>query len=347
MSSVQTQTYTSAEDFAWCKSMLPKVSRTFALVISVLTGEKYKSILLAYLLCRIADTIEDNVFLPAEKKYQILEDFISSLKSGQPADSISHAFSGHKTDDPDSDLTFQADRVIRVFYTLPPETRDCIVPWVEEMVRGMKKFQAFSTPSETITAVKSVQELEEYCYFVAGTVGIMLTRLFIRFSPSISVENQEKMNRLAVSFGVGLQLTNILKDFNEDLRRGWCYLPADLLQKHGISPEEIKNNPDDKRVAAVVEDLRQIAHSHLKNALDYTFAIPRLERQIRLFCLWPLHMANQTLAAITRKSGLFSGGTVKISRKQVKQTVFRTQFDWFSNNRQLLLFNSYPYQSLQ
>lgn len=346
MSDVQTQNFNPADDFAWCKSMLPKVSRTFALVISVLTGEKYKSILLAYLLCRIADTIEDNVFLPSEKKYELLEEFISSLKTGIPSGSVPLVFADHQTDDPDSDLTFQADRVIRVFYTLPQETRDCIIPWIIEMVRGMKKFQAFSTPSETITAVKSVEELEEYCYFVAGTVGMMLTQLFIRFSPSISHENQKKMNRLAVSFGIGLQLTNILKDFNSDLQRGWCYLPADLLQKHGITAGEVRSHPEDHRVQAVVDDLRKIARSHLTNALEYTFAIPRFDRQLRLFCLWPLHMANQTLAAITKTSSLFTGGTVKISRTQVKKTVLKTQFDFFSNRRQLAFFERFSYPDL-
>lgn len=339
-------TATPSSDLAWCRSMLPQVSRTFALVISVLSGEKYRGVLLAYLICRIADTIEDNHEFPADKKYQLLDDFLISLKTGTPADTVETAFRPFSSVDADHDLTAQCNRVLSEFAGLPAGVRSCIIPWVDEMITGMKKFQAFSTPSATITPVQSVEELEEYCYYVAGTVGRMLTALFLHYAPRIPDQGRKVMDDFAVSFGTGLQLTNILKDFNEDLKRGWCYLPADLLLSHGLTPELVRDNPGHPGLKKVIETLRSRARLHLLNALRYTFAIPRTERQIRLFCLWPLHMANQTLAAMTLNSGLFSGGTVKISRKQVGETVLRTRLDWFSNRRQESFFHQFTYSRL-
>lgn len=334
-------------DLDFCRETLPKVSRTFALVIAILKGDLYKSVLLAYLLCRIADTIEDNSFMTPEKKYELLDQFLDALtKKGdwqEPVKNIQVAFLDHRQENPDYSLTFNSDIVFRVFDTLNDDSRACVVPWIVEMVTGMKKFQAFSTPSEKITAVKDLPELENYCYYVAGTVGKMLTELFILHSCSISEKNKAILNQFSVSFGIGLQMTNILKDINDDLKRGWCYIPRDLLDKYKLTPESFKENINGESSRNVVKELRLVARNHLKNALIYTFALPKTERSMRLFCLWPLHMANLTLHALHDQSELYIGKTIKISRRQVKNVIMRTSFDWFSNRRQETYFNSFSF----
>src|SRR5438552_2755950 len=75
--------------------------------------------------------------------------------------------------------------------------------------------------------LNDVDEMHEYCYFVAGVVGEMLTELFCAHSPKIDARRAE-LERLAVSFGQGLQMTNILKDIWDDLERGFCWLPKDV-----------------------------------------------------------------------------------------------------------------------
>ena len=60
------------DDWNYCVSTLPKVSRTFALNISVLKGDLHKSILVAYLFCRTIDTVEDAYKLDASLKTQLL-----------------------------------------------------------------------------------------------------------------------------------------------------------------------------------------------------------------------------------------------------------------------------------
>ena len=334
-----------SSDFNYCRETLPKVSRTFALVIAILKDDLYKSVLLAYLLCRIADTIEDNAFMSPEKKYELLDRFLDALNSHSdwqnPVKQIQVAFLDQRHENPDYHLTFNSDIVFRVFETLPEQTRSCIVPWIVEMVTGMKKFQAFSTPSEKITAVKDLPELENYCYFVAGTVGKMLTELFILHSRSMTEKNKLILNQFSVSFGIGLQMTNILKDINEDLKRGWCYIPKELLDRHNLTPEKFRDEINSESSRKVVKELRLAARNHLKNALTYTFALPKSERSMRLFCLWPLHMANLTLHALHDQSELYFGKTIKISRQQVKNVIMRTSFDWFSNWRQESYFNRF------
>lgn len=335
----------SSEDIQYCKQSLQQVSRTFALVISILKGDLYLSVLLAYLLCRIADTIEDNTFMVSSEKFDLLDVFLTALEDKNSSqlsiEKIKKVFENHHTENHDYSLTYHCDIVFRVFDTLDEKSKQAIAPWIREMAVGMKKFQAFSTPSKEITAIKNLTELEHYCYYVAGTVGNMLTELFILHIRFISDKNKETLHRLAVSFGIGLQLTNILKDFNEDLKRGWCYIPLDLLEKNNLTPEQFKENTHSSEAKAVINELRKVARHHLKNALLYTFAIPRTQRQIRLFCLWPLHMANLTLHALNETSEIYHNNTVKISRKEVKQIVLRTNLDWFLNWRQKRFFESF------
>ncbi len=75
------------------------------------------------------------------------------------------------------------------------------------------------------------EELDLYCYRVAGTVGLMMMRVF-------GLEDQAAEPR-AVDLGRGMQLTNILRDVAEDARAGRIYLPADERKEFGVQREEI------------------------------------------------------------------------------------------------------------
>ena len=63
------------EDWEYCQKTLPKVSRTFALNISILKGDLHRSILIAYLFCRIVDTVEDAAQLDPKIKIKLLLEF--------------------------------------------------------------------------------------------------------------------------------------------------------------------------------------------------------------------------------------------------------------------------------
>ena len=73
-----------AERFA--REILPAVSRTFALSVQLLRGELGRSVLCAYLLCRIADTLEDDGAAAPEDKARLLEEFLTCLDDAAVAD---------------------------------------------------------------------------------------------------------------------------------------------------------------------------------------------------------------------------------------------------------------------
>jgi phytoene/squalene synthetase len=135
-------------DRADCSDMLPKVSRTFALCIRLLPPDLEHPVLLAYLLCRIADTIEDAADLAAEQKSAALEHFGACVASTEPdASRITELFQSPSTDE--EALVREADAVLREFGRLPSSQQTVIRQWVQEMCTGMAGFAFFNDTATT------------------------------------------------------------------------------------------------------------------------------------------------------------------------------------------------------
>jgi len=185
--------------------------------------------------------------------------------------------------------------------------------------------------------LRDIKELDEYCYYVAGVVGVMLTELFCDYSQQMA-QHRERMLQLAVSFGQGLQMTNILKDIWEDQQRGACWLPNDVFAACDFQVKNIIKHRDDACYLEGLEQLIAIASKHLRNALEYTMLIPASEKGIRRFCFWALGMAILTLRKINKHKNFRSGQEVKISRRSVKATVAATELVLGSNRRSQWLY---------
>src|SRR5688572_25727605 len=105
-------------DRAFCQGMLPRVSRTFALCIRFLPPHLDYAVLVAYLLCRVADTIEDAIGLSPADKDRLLTHFRRCLDEGGPdAAPLAAAFAAGQQDD--EQLAARADAVLREYRQLP------------------------------------------------------------------------------------------------------------------------------------------------------------------------------------------------------------------------------------
>ncbi len=326
--------HSQENDFRICKQHLAKVSRTFALNIRVLKGDVYRGLLLAYLLCRIADTFEDDPSLPPPRKIRYLSDYAElfppSFRWRARTDEFVRTLS-FGTVNSDSLLAGDMQRVFGEFVKLPPPYIAIISGHVREMALGMADFQKkFSTGG--IICLDDEEELNRYCYYVAGTVGLMITAIFSQGARSISKELQEKLKSRSVSFGVGLQLTNIAKDFFSDFKRGWCYVPRSFFFAEGISPDFDVSELNRDAYWGLFRRLIHLALENLDSALNYTLDIPRTLVRYRLFCLWPLFMAIETLAKLNeKKESLFRGQAIKISRGDVRRVLCTTSLFVMSN----------------
>ncbi len=317
-------------DAVYQDQILPHVSRTFALTIPQLPMELRISVTNAYLLCRIADTIEDEPALSPPETLAFLQRFMAALAGRGDPQALAHALESRLSDrtlPTERELVSNMRRIINVTAALSEPQRAAIHRCVELMCYGMPRFQS----TASLRGLPRLTDLDDYCYYVAGVVGDMLTDLFCDYSPEIA-RRRTGLQAQAVSFAQGLQMTNILKDVWEDRSRGACWLPQDVFSRHGVDLARLAPEPHDPHFAAGMHELVAVAHAHLRNALEYTLLIPPREAGIRRFCLWAIGLAVLTLQKINQNPKFTAGVQVKVSRRAVAMTRISTDLarrnDW-------------------
>jgi farnesyl-diphosphate farnesyltransferase len=313
--------------------MLPKVSRTFAICIRLLPQDLEHSVLVAYLLCRVADTVEDTRLLPSTEKGGLLSHFSDCVGDERlDASLLRSAF--HTPGSDEEILAREADAVLREYRRLSPDHQAAIRPFVREMCAGMAEFTSRQrTAPAGAVALDTVEDLERYCYYVAGTVGHLLTELFQLHSRSLSIDRYRRLKDLATSFGLGLQLTNIIKDVADDQSRGWTFVPRQLCQLVGIRPEQLQDAEHRAQAGRVMHLLIDKAKGHLCDALEYSMRLPRRQYRIRVFCLTSLYFAVRTIRLAERDHRLLDPEhKVKISRREVYRTIRATKLVAPSNH---------------
>lgn len=322
-------------DYQW--KILPSVSRTFALTIPVLPERLSNVVANAYLLFRIADTIEDDKGLKVGHKIELLKNLLSTVRDGAESKELASELANsisQQTPASEKDLVFNLPRVNRITQCFEPDEHEAVTECLRVMCEGMPAFQ-----SNRDLGLADLDELDSYCYTVAGSVGEMLFKLFCSRSPELASDREETQS-LAISFGKGLQLTNILKDVWDDFHEGRCWLPRSLFNNGKFTLRDLKSAHTSKEYQLELARLVGIAHDHLQNALAFTTRISPAEVGIRRFCLWALGMAVMTLRKISQNPHYATSNQVKISRNTVKATVFicdrlvandkrlRTLFNW-------------------
>ncbi len=318
-----------------CREMLPSVSRTFALTIRVLPPDLRESVTVAYLLCRIADMLEDATGTDPEPRIAGLETFAAALaEPGADAHSLFEATRPMEElplDDPAGvRLLRTRGAVFNAWGALPDPDRQIVSRWVQAMASGMSIYVARelrrAAPGESGVryVLDTTEELRAYAWYVAGTVGHLLTELF---AGHLSRRGgcafpEARLRELAAPFGLGLQFTNIVQDIAEDRRRGWSYVPEELARRHGTTVRRLDDPSEMRAALRVLGDLVGEAAGYLDRAMEYTLLLPRRAPRIRLFCLWPTFFALRTLVRLWGNEGVLTGGEkVRISRSEVRSVV--------------------------
>ena len=316
----------AASDFALCRELLPGVSRTFALTIRVLPERLRDAITVAYLLCRIADLFEDASELDPRARIVQLEAIGLSLEENPPdpremtarindqlARELDHA-AGMR-------LLEERETVFRAYVALPEAQRQILGRWIQAMAMGMASHVGRELrplrEGGVRFALETEEELRRYAYYVAGTVGHLLTELFALDLGRRVAGSLERMRALATPFGLGLQFTNILQDVAEDRRRGWSYVPEEVARRHGTSILGLDDPGARGPALRVIADLVREAAAYLDQALEFTLLLPRSAPRVRLFCLWPTFFALRTLGRIYAEERVLQT-KVRISRQEVR-----------------------------
>lgn len=196
------------EAYDRCGEVCAEYAKTFYLGTLLMTPERRRAIWAIYVWCRRTDELVDgpNASQITPTALDRWESRLDDVFAGRPYDMLDAALS---------------DTVSKYPVDIQP-FRDMI----EGMRMDLKK-----------SRYKNFDELYLYCYYVAGTVGLMSVPV-MGIAPE-SKATTESVYGAALALGLANQLTNILRDVGEDARRGRIYLPQDELAQAGLSDEDI------------------------------------------------------------------------------------------------------------
>lgn len=254
--------------------MLKETSRTFYIPITFLQKELKSAVASAYLIFRAIDEIEDDEQLSNDVKHDILMQVSELFKKPFDNEAYIQILGEHKNQLPEVSI-----RLEEWLQACPQEAMPIVMDAAREMAYGMAEW------SKKNWDIQTREDLDDYTYYVAGLVGVMLSDLWALYG-------DEKTDReLAIGYGRGLQAVNILRNEEEDLdERGVSFVPEGWSR----------------------QDLFDYANENLAKADEYMTSLTK--KSILLFCRLPLALAHKTLKAMEE-------GREKMTRTEVEETV--------------------------
>ena len=259
------------EAFVW--AILPHAARTFSTGIAMLPARSAMPAAVAYLYCRMLDTYEDLVPDRATREAQLTA-FGARFARGEtvaplPAPRIMNANDRDDRDRAHLLLVEKSSLVDQVFMTFDGPTRTVVADLVRDMAEGMRWSSAtFASQGGVLV---SEAQLATYCGHVLGNPVVFMIRLLrLNMEGSATLGADERENAMQV--GQIVQLANVTRDVEKDLRRGISYdasLRADLGRDvHGD--------------ASAMERVRRVRERMLRIALGLSPSYGRVIEGMRL-----------------------------------------------------------------
>jgi farnesyl-diphosphate farnesyltransferase len=329
----------------YTRALLPRVSRTFALGVSLLPPRLELPVRLGYLLCRIADTVEDDLALAAARKAELLDAFAACFYDSECAQDFGLTTVELTTSHDYRALVAASGDVFVLYRLLDDPTRAILRRWILEMVDGMRTF-VLAHPAGV--RIADLPEFHRYCYYVAGTVGHLLTDLWQQHSRSIGPRVHARLLDDCEAFGEALQVVNILKDVAWDAEHeNSVFIPSSVLGAAGSSHSDIIEGTRQSASRIALEPLIEIAKNDIERGLRYIENIPLHAVRVRLFCALPILFAIATTREIERSVNmLVPGAGVKISRAEVRNIIIASRTSTLSNTSLRWLVDSIRRQPL-
>lgn len=286
------------------KAILKSVSRSFYLTIQFLPRALREPVSLAYLLARATDTIADTAAIPVSQRLTTLQRFARVIAGEENFDMVAEPlreFAVQQNDPGEHRLIEHQRECVDRLAKMEVADQEDIREVLKTIVRGQTLDLERFADSTQITSLRTAAELDEYTYLVAGCVGRFWTDLGRRRFAPFATQSPHEMTELAISYGKGLQLINVLRDREADLANGRDYLPA----------EELAAAP----AAEVFRRWLGKAENDLLAGIDYCAALTNW--RVRYATALPALIGARTIALL-RAAGP-GRGKVKVPRLEVRR----------------------------
>ncbi len=247
------QAPTLDKSYAICRAIAKREAKNFYYAFVALPPERRNAICAIYAFMRKADDLSDDESVPRAERRRNLDAWLAAWHA---------AGAMGETADP-------------VFIAVRDATRRFRIPLslLDELVAGTT-MDLRETPSNAPDTYATFDDLYQYCYLVASVVGLVCIRIFGYSDP--------RAEKLAEETGVAFQLTNILRDVQEDAARARVYLPLEGLAAHRISVESILRRtaatPPTPNERALFAEIAQRAERYYRSSKEL---LPLIDRESR------------------------------------------------------------------
>jgi farnesyl-diphosphate farnesyltransferase len=306
--------------------ILKQVSRSFYLTLNILPLGVRDQMGLSYLFARAADTIADTDLIDRAQRLKYLNLFRAQFTPAgidwMVVREIQTALIPHQKDSAEGILLQRLEDCLRLYEGYSADDRERI-QWLMSVLPNGMEMDLMRFPGESsgqLAALSTLEELDQYTYYVAGCVGEFWTRMVCAHRPLMAGWDVPKMSAIGVRFGKGLQFTNIVKDIARDLHRGRCYVPESLLNEARLKPADLLDGKNLPQFRPVLNRLIGLAVEHLDEGWFYTMSIPVSEIRQRLACMWPIILAGETLKRVKTAPDLLDPA---INIKAPRSVVYR------------------------
>ncbi len=322
--------------------LLEETSRSFYLTLNKLPSGVRKQMGLLYLLARIADTIADSNSGTTEELLETLESYNDRAQGLSDSMPDMSDLAKYQKNPAEARLLSRAEEPVQLLFELPERDREIIRTCLGIIVGGQSlDLQRFGAgKGDVITPLRNYDELDDYAYRVAGSVGEFWTSMSLEHQFKVNRETERKLFEKGVRFGKALQLINILRDIPEDLRLGRCYIPLDQLESHGLVPEDLKEPGNMEKFRKLFDQLLDRADEHLDSAIEYIEMLPYSQFRLRGACMLPVLIGQRTISLLREDNVLDGENRVKISRDEIKELTKKTVLSISSKSRCSKLLNS-------
>ncbi len=284
---------------------------------------------LGYLFCRAADTIADTDAIPPEERVSNLSEYQALMKAFPINTKMLTDYMnrlkewGTLNKGAEGQLLEKLPDLVKSLSDLSKTEQALIQDVVGGVIEGMKMdLSLFGQSIENVRAFDTKKTLETYLQYIGGEPGRFWSRLILLSYPDIKIRDQDQWMRDGLRFGTGLQMVNILRDLPEDLARGRCYIPLDILKDHHLNLTDIIKNSDPERFLTLFHALIDDTLSRMEFGMAYLLVMPKGAPRLRAPVWWPLSLGLKTLGQLRQVPHILSTGKkVKVKRSEVFKTM--------------------------
>jgi farnesyl-diphosphate farnesyltransferase len=323
--------------------LLKSVSRSFYITLRVLPAGMRDPIGLAYLLARAADTIADTSLIPPGQRMELLlslRNEVNGASDEAALERMSAEVGSQQADSDEKVLLESLGSALTVLSQLSESDRDAVRDIVTTLTKGME-FDLRTFPDESsgrIVALREFSELDQYTYMVAGCVGEFWTKMTYVHVHGTFTGNFELVLGRGIRFGKALQMTNVLRDCGKDLRIGRCYLPSTMLDRFGLTPQDLLLPIKSLPTRPLLFELVGKTLDHFREAIEYTLSLPAFSVRLRLACLWPVLIGLETLLLLVSNDHWLDPAKVSKIRRGDVYRIIALSVPLVTSNRLLRLW---------